>query len=100
MILEKMPTGKLQILRADVEAMIVMKVAERRHELQSQLSKLLEVNASGNGGRNGRSKTRTAPVKYRNPENASEGWSGRGRMPLWLGAQIKAGRDREDFLVG
>jgi DNA-binding protein H-NS len=40
------------------------------------------------------------PVKYRNPHDASESWSGRGRMPLWLGAQIKAGKYREEFLVG
>jgi DNA-binding protein H-NS len=26
-------------------------------------------------------------------------WSGRGRMPLWLGAEIKAGKDRDDFLI-
>ena len=39
MILEKMPTGKLKSLRAEVEAMIATKVAERRQELQSQLSK-------------------------------------------------------------
>jgi DNA-binding protein H-NS len=99
MILEKMPTGKLESLRAEVEAMIITKVAERRQELQSQLSKLLEISGSGNGSRSTRGKARSMPVKYRNPENASEGWSGRGRMPLWLGAQIKAGRDREDFLV-
>jgi hypothetical protein len=24
---------------------------------------------------------------------------GRGRMPLWLGAEIKAGKDREHFLI-
>jgi hypothetical protein len=41
MILEKMATGKLQSLRAEVETMIARKVAERRQELQSQLSKLL-----------------------------------------------------------
>jgi DNA-binding protein H-NS len=100
MILEKMPTGKLKSLRAEVEAMIATKVAERRQELQSQLSRLLEITGSGNGSRNARGKTRSVPVKYRNPDDASEGWSGRGRMPLWLGAQIKAGKDREDFLVG
>jgi DNA-binding protein H-NS len=99
MILEKMPTGKLESLRAEVEAMIVTKVAERRQELQSQLSELLEISGNGDGGRRGRGKIRTVAVKYRNPKNADEVWSGRGRMPLWLGAEIKAGKDREDFLV-
>jgi hypothetical protein len=33
----------------------------------------------------GRGKTRSVTAKYRNPKNADEVWSGRGRMPLWLG---------------
>jgi DNA-binding protein H-NS len=99
MILEKMPTGKLESLRAEVEAMIATKVAARREELQSQLSELLEISGSGNGTRRERGKARSVAVKYRNPKNADEVWSGRGRMPLWLGAEIKAGKDREDFLV-
>jgi DNA-binding protein H-NS len=93
------PTGKLESLRAEVEAMIASKVAERREELQSQLSKLLEMNGSGNGGSKGRGKARSVAAKYRSPKNADEVWSGRGRMPLWLGAEIKAGKDREDFLI-
>jgi DNA-binding protein H-NS len=54
---------------------------------------------NGNSTRRGRGKMRTVAVKYRNPKNADEVWSGRGRMPLWLGAEIKAGKEREDFLV-
>jgi DNA-binding protein H-NS len=100
MILEKMPTGKLQSLRAEVEAMIATKVAERREELRSQLSELLQISGSGNGTRRGHGKTRSVAAKYRNPKNVDEVWSGRCRMPLWLGAEIKAGRDREEFLIG
>jgi DNA-binding protein H-NS len=100
MTLEKMPTGKLKSLRAEVEAMIASKVAERREELQSQLSKLLEISGSGNGRHSEHPKTRAVAVKYRNPKNADEFWSGRGRMPLWLGAEIKTGKAREQFLIG
>jgi DNA-binding protein H-NS len=100
MILEKMPTGKLESLRAEVEAMIATKVAERRQALQSQLSKLLEISGNGDGTRRGHGKMRSVAAKYRNPKNTDEVWSGRGRMPLWLGAEIKAGKDRDDFLVG
>jgi DNA-binding protein H-NS len=97
MTLEKMPTGKIESLRAEVEAMIASKVAARRQELETQLSQLLEISGNGNGS--GRGKARSVAVKYRNPKNADEVWSGRGRMPLWLGAEIKAGKDREDFLI-
>jgi DNA-binding protein H-NS len=99
MILEKMPTRKLESLRGEVEAMIASKVAERREELQSQLSALLEITGHGNGTRSGRGKARRVAAKFRNPKNADEVWSGRSRMPLWLGAQIKAGKTRDDFLV-
>ena len=30
-------------------------------------------------------------VKYRNPENASETWTGRGRKPNWFLAAVKKG---------
>lgn len=38
-------------------------------------------------------------VKYRNPDNPLEIWSGRGLMPKWLKEQIAAGRDSTEFLV-
>jgi DNA-binding protein H-NS len=100
MTLEKMPTGKLESLRVEVEAMIATKVAERRQELETQLSELLKISGNGNGTRRGHAKTRNVAAKYRNPNNADEVWSGRGRMPLWLGAEIKSGKAREDFLIG
>jgi DNA-binding protein H-NS len=97
MILEKMPTRQLETLRAKVEGMIASKVAERRQELQSQLDVLLEI--TGTKSSRGRGKERSVAAKYRNPKNADEVWSGRGRMPLWLGAAIKSGKAREDFLI-
>ena len=98
MILEKMPTSKLKSLRAEVEAMIATKVTARRQELEAQLSELLKISGYGNSARGGRGKTRVT-AKYRNPKNADEVWSGRGRMPLWLRAEINAGKARKDFLI-
>lgn len=37
--------------------------------------------------------------KYRNPDNPSETWSGRGQYPRWMSAAIAAGRKPEDFLI-
>ena len=99
MILEKMPTAKLERLRAEVEAMIATKVAARRQDLQTQLNELLEISGNGNARGRGRGKERSVAAKYRNPKNSDEVWSGRGRMPFWLGAELKAGKAREDFLI-
>jgi DNA-binding protein H-NS len=37
--------------------------------------------------------------KYRNPLRPSETWSGRGKQPRWLAAQLGSGRQRDDFLI-
>ncbi|RNF84337.1 H-NS family nucleoid-associated regulatory protein [Montanilutibacter psychrotolerans] len=42
--------------------------------------------------------SKVAP-KYRNPENASETWTGRGKQPRWLAAHTGAGRSLAEFLI-
>ncbi len=37
-------------------------------------------------------------AKYRDPQTGAT-WSGRGRMPLWLSAQIAQGRTKDDFAI-
>ena len=37
--------------------------------------------------------------KYRNPANPKETWTGRGRQPRWMAAQVKAGKKPEEFLI-
>ena len=39
------------------------------------------------------------PPKYRNPANAEETWTGRGRQPRWLASETAAGKSLEDFLI-
>lgn len=38
-------------------------------------------------------------VKYRDPDNPENVWSGRGREPVWLREKVAAGAEREAFLV-
>ena len=38
-------------------------------------------------------------VKYRDPKNPENAWTGRGRPPRWLAAAMKAGKSRDDFLL-
>ena len=39
------------------------------------------------------------PAKFRNPDNHSQTWSGRGIEPKWLKALIAQGRDKNEFLI-
>jgi DNA-binding protein H-NS len=37
--------------------------------------------------------------KYQNPKDPSETWSGRGKQPRWLKAQLRAGKKLNDLLI-
>jgi DNA-binding protein H-NS len=64
------------------------------------LTKIGEEGRRRRGRRSGRDDRRSeiAP-KYRNPENPSETWTGRGREPKWLQHQIASGKSKDDFLI-
>lgn len=39
------------------------------------------------------------PPKYRNPENESETWTGRGKQPRWMAELVAQGKTADDFLI-
>jgi DNA-binding protein H-NS len=43
--------------------------------------------------------TKSVPVRYRHPTNASLKWSGRGRQPQWVKELIGSGRSLDDLRV-
>jgi DNA-binding protein H-NS len=50
-------------------------------------------------GADGDDRRREVSPKYRNPDNASETWSGRGRKPRWLEERLEKGAPLEDFAI-
>ncbi len=50
------------------------------------------------GGRGRVDKGRTVAAKYRKPQTG-ETWTGRGKKPKWLAAQIEQGKTIESFLI-
>ena len=102
MALKTMSIDKLMKLKDQVEAALSSKVTEQRRALESELSKLGRFqggtvrakSALGRGGARG-----SVAPKYRNPENSSETWAGRGLKPRWLATAIKSGKKLDDFLI-
>jgi DNA-binding protein H-NS len=37
--------------------------------------------------------------KFRNPDDPSETWSGRGKQPRWLAKQLRSGKTMDDFRI-
>ena len=42
---------------------------------------------------------RPAKVKFRDPNNSSNTWTGRGKRPLWLQDALSKGANLDDFFV-
>ena len=89
-------------VRADIEAAIELHVARERQALMQMLQKV----GSGGGGRVSERassshplKGKKLPPKYRNPEDRTQVWAGRGNKPRWLAAALKSGKKLESFSV-
>ena len=102
--LAKMTYAQLLDLRNQVERRMLQKQSEARAELREKMADLAkqqgmslkDVLGSGRGRGKGK-----VPIKYRDPKNAANTWTGRGRMPRWMVAALKSNRGarKEDFLI-
>ena len=93
MALKTMSIEKLRDLHSKVEAAIHSKVTQRRHELESELSKLARHDGGRGGGKVGRGGARgSVAPKYRNPETQRD--LGRSRIETTLdGCRFKVGQE-------
>jgi DNA-binding protein H-NS len=101
MNLKSMSLDRLVKLQGQVNSALSTKVADQRRALESELSKISRFQVGGaraKAGLGGLKGSSVAP-KYRNPDNASETWAGRGLKPRWLTAAIKSGKKQDDFLI-
>jgi DNA-binding protein H-NS len=86
-----MSIDRLLTLRDDVGRFLSQKSAELRKQLERlgapETKPVKRASLRG---------IRVAP-KYRDPENPSNTWAGRGAVPRWMKERIKSGAKKEDF---
>jgi len=96
--LARMSLKDLLSLETKIQAAIDEKRVSERHEMKAKLEEMARASgfsaAELFGGRKG--KGSKGIVKYRNPKNPSQTWTGRGRRPLWI---VEAGGNIERFLI-
>lgn len=97
---DKMSLKELLDLEARVRRAIANAKEKERSELKQKIASLAEnagfsVSELFGGGRKG---TKVA-IKYRNKDNPSETWTGRGRQPKWLAAKLAKGAKLNDFSI-
>ena len=100
--LENMSAAQLAAMQARIERMKIEKQNAGRAALRQKILKIakdagFDIGELFDGRRGKRSKV---AVKYRDPKNPANTWTGRGRMPRWLAAATRRGKaKKEDFLV-
>ena len=95
--LDRMSTDDLWSLHVEVTQLLQQRIQQEKLRLEERLKRLQTPVVSG-----GVSERRPYPPvlpKYFNPDQPSETWSGRGKRPRWLVAQLKSGKRIEDFKI-
>ena len=91
-------TAELWQLYDEVTTVLSRRMTAEKAKLEERLRKI-----EGTAGAPAEERARRPypPVlpKYRNPKNPSETWSGRGKQPRWLKAQLRAGKKLNDLLI-
>jgi DNA-binding protein H-NS len=97
--LKSKSTDELWTLYEEVTSQLAERIATEKAKLDDRLRKIQRA-----------SNVATLPIvrrrypkvfpKYQNPKNPAETWSGRGRQPLWVQEQLRAGKKLDRFLIG
>jgi DNA-binding protein H-NS len=95
-----MSMDELWSLHEQVTSALARKIAEEKARLEERLRRLQNSNSNHaiSPNRPRRAYPKVLP-KYQNPKNPAEKWSGRGKQPHWVQAQLKAGKKLEHFLI-
>ena len=101
---EQLPLAELQALQAGLADLIARKEEENRGAALAEISRLvgkagLSAETVTEHLRGKRRKRAKLPPKYRDPNNPSNTWAGRGKRPKWLEAKLATGARIDDFAI-
>ncbi len=99
--LHSMSADELWCLYEQVTGALAEKLTAEKALLESRLTQLNQ-RQKAEQSRGEKSRRRSYPrvhPKFRNPEQPSQTWAGRGKQPRWLTAQLNKGRRMEDFRI-
>lgn len=97
--IRSLSTDELWVLREKIAATLDAKLTAEKETLEKRLWRLRKVGVEHTVKV---SKRRPYPVvfpKFRNPDDPSETWAGRGKQPRWLRKQLRSGKRMDDFRI-
>ena len=91
--------SQIEVLKQQAESQRKTEIASVIADIRAKMHEYgISVGDLGAAGRSSRSKGMTVAIKYRHPRTG-ETWTGRGKMPKWLQAEVNTGKRKEDFLI-
>ncbi|MDR3572093.1 MAG: H-NS histone family protein [Candidatus Pacebacteria bacterium] len=103
--LDAMSVDEMWRLHEEIGRILSVRLKSEKRELEKRLAQLhrdenLHPNLTDKQGvRQTRKYPKVFP-KYRNPNEPTEIWSGRGKKPRWLTAALATGHTIEEFEIG
>jgi len=103
--LDAMSVDEMWHLHEEISQALSVRLTSEKRKLEKRLSQLRReketlqpADLGPEVPRERRKYPRVFP-KYRNPNEPSETWSGRGKQPRWLAAALKKGKKIEEFVI-
>jgi DNA-binding protein H-NS len=109
--LDAMSVDEMWQLHEQISQVLSVRLASEKRELEKRLEQLrrekemhhaeplVDMSSLKSVPRERRKYPRVYP-KYRNPNEPTETWSGRGKQPRWLAVALKTGHSIEEFAIG
>ncbi|MGZ8944185.1 MAG: H-NS histone family protein [Methylococcaceae bacterium] len=96
--------AELQVIISEAKAQLEAIQRSKHKEVIAQIKELAEsigvtVDIHEDGKKAIKSTGGIVPAKYRNPNDSTKTWTGRGMTPKWLQALIAEGRNKDEFLI-
>jgi DNA-binding protein H-NS len=98
-VLGSMTTDELWMLHERITATLAAKITAEKKVLEDRLRQLRGVRLEQTVKTVARRPYPVVFPKFRNPDEPSETWAGRGKRPRWLTAQLGSGKQLDDFLI-
>jgi DNA-binding protein H-NS len=102
---ESMSFDDLLDLRERLDAFIADRLSAEERELETRLERIKRlkrpqaVSPLDAGPKKAVRRGGKLPPRYRNPEDPSQTWAGRGLQPRWLKQALKSGKKLSHFMV-
>ncbi|MCT8090287.1 H-NS histone family protein [Acinetobacter sp. C_4_1] len=97
---------ELKRLQVEAEALIASKKDQAVEDAYQQILDIadnvglsIEQILEFGGSKRKKSTRKSVEPRYRSKKNSADTWTGRGKQPRWLVAELESGAKLEDFLI-